>query len=921
MVSRSRRVRIVLAAVVLGATAATGVSASTLAAAPQACNSSPTYAGGGWLAFRPQGLGAVKTQTSVTYAPDRIYATDGTNLSRTDDGGCVWASLVLPPTPLVDESPLPIPLPVSLPAGAPTINAISAPSTATSARFVYLATDLTVPEADLSGLPVSLSPPSAPATQPYVYVSDNGGVTFGAYHSGLPALGTVTDVAASPTGPNIVYASVVDTTGNTTGLYRSVDFGHTWKLMSNAQPQSGTLKVNPAVSTSVYGEFGAGLEMSVDSGTTFNPVSHTRGGSVYDVASGAGYIQLVQGYSNSKVWERSTNGGNTFVASKSPVQPTQIATSALTNAVLLGSQTSDWMEVANGTHYTTLAVTPSAGALSNVSMGAPVGVLLSASGIISPTEQSTDRLVARLVVGFLGTPKVDIQLKPVQLLPNGIVKQFPSSLFPGKQTVSLPPGQHKDVTYQLLLPRTPSPVDVMFLVDTTSSTDSTLDGVRQDLGTVVDELGAVGLNADFGVAEFRDYPPDDGGNGESSDYPYKLRRVIGPANHALSVALNALTPSGGGDLDEAGLTALYQSTLGAGQVVSGVDNKPVRVIPPGLSAQYRRGSLRLAIVASDAAYHKEPDYPTPPWAATVRALQQYGVHQVGLAVQTLSAGQPTGFDSYRDMRKMASSTGALAPIGGVDCDGDGIVDVAQSDALVCKIPHPAVQKSPTDGVVKSPPPPPLHLANAIVDLAANIPDLSGVQLQISGGPASVASVVSVPTAPIVNLHADNTVDYTVRYTCPVSTKAQRWSLSLRAVAGFRPLTSSATDLACGAKPKPAVIPPPAEILPGVVAAAVAPAAPPNPPAQGSGNANPNPAVNANAGFAQQEDQQRQLAFAESDQGLDFGTEDEVVQMSRRPSRDDTGFIAGAAGLLMTGFAASYARRQRNRTQYAHCTSR
>lgn len=921
MVSRARRVRGVLAAVVLGATAATGVSAPTLAAAPSACNSSPTYAGGGWLAFRPAGLGPVTAQTTVTYAPDRIYATDGTHLSRTDDGGCLWQNLILPATPLVDESPLPVPLPVPLPSGTPNINAIAAPSIANSAQFVYLASDLTVPQADTSGLPLPLSGPSAPASQPYVYVSNDGGASFSAHHSGLPTLGTVTDIAASPTGPNIVYATVVDTAGSNTGLYRSIDFGHTWKLMSSAQPTPGTLKVNPAVGTSVYGEFAAGLEVSSDSGTTFSPVSHTRGSSVYDVAAGAGYIQLVQGYKDSKIWERSTNGGNTFVSNTSPVQPSMIATSALSNAVMLGSSNGDWMEVAHGRGYTTVPVTPSAGPLDHVSMGATVGVFLSASGIIHPNE-SSDGLVARLIFVAVGTPKIDVQLTPVRLLPH-VLKQFPSSLFPGKQTVALPPGQHKDVTYQLLLPRTPSPVDLMFLVDTTSSTDSTLDGVRQDLGTVIDELGAVGLNADFGVAEFRDYPPDDYGNGESSDYPYKLRRIIGPANHSLSVALNALKPYGGGDLDEATLTALYQSTLGTGQTLVDVDNKPRQVIAPGLSAQYRRGSLRLAVVASDAAYHKDSDFPGPKWGPTVRALQAYGVHQVGLAVQTLSSGQPSGFDSYRDMTKMANETGALAPIGGVDCDGDGLVDVPQNDPLVCKIPHPAVQKSPTDGIVPPPPPPPLHLANAIVDLASNIPDLSGVHLQIRGGPASIASVVSVPTAPIVNLHADNTLDYTVRYTCPVSTKAHTWNLSLEAVAGFRPLTSSATDLACAPKPKPKPIvqPPVAEILPDVAVAAVAPAVPPNPPAQGTGNANPNPAVNANAGFAQQEDQQRQLAFAESDHGLEFGTDEESVQMSRRPSRDDTGFVAGAAGLMMTGFAAAYARRQRNRAQYARCTSR
>lgn len=915
MVSYSRRIRGVLAAVVLAATAATGISGSTLAAGPQTCNASATNAGGGWLAYKPQGLGPVTSQTSVAYQPDEIFASDGTNVSRTIDGGCLWQQLTLPPTPIVDAPPLPVPLPVAVPAGAVHVNAITAPSSATSSEFVYLAADLAIPQTDTSGLPAPLSGTQSPATQPYVYMSANSGVSFSASQSGLPTIGTVTDIAASPTSPNIVYASVVDNSGQKSGLYRSIDFARTWTFMSSAQPKQGTLKVNPAVPTSVFGEFADGLEVSTDSGTTFATVSHTRSTSTYDVAAGAGYIQLVQGYSDSQIWERSTNGGNTFVSQPGPVAPTMIATSALSDTVILGSSQSDWVEVAHGKSYTTLAATPSAGPLSDVSMAAPYYGFMSASGIIHPNE-STDAVVARMIVVTVGFVKIDFSLTPVQLVPHAL-KQFPSSLFPGKQTVSLAPGQHKDVTYQLLLPRTPSPVDLMFLVDTTSSTDSTLSGVRQDLGTVVDDLGAVGLDAQFGVAEFRDYPPDDFGNGESTDYPYKLRRIIGPANASLQAALNALKPNGGGDLDEADLTALYQSTTGAGQSLVNVDNKRRQVIAPGLEAQYRSGSLRLAIIATDAAYHKESDYPTPKWAATVRALNAAGVHQIGLAVQTLSNTQPTGFDSLRDEQHMARDTGALAPIGGVDCNGDGIIDIPQGEPLVCKIPHPAVQSDPTNQVLPASPPPPLHLANAIVDLASTIPDLSSVGLRIKGAPASIASVVSVPAAPIENLHADNTVAYTVRYTCPVATVGHTWNLSLEAVAGLRPLTSSATDLACGAKPKPPVIPP-AEVLPALAVAAVAPVAPPNPPAQGTGNANPNPALNANAGFAQQEDQERQLAFADADHGMELGPagEEETLAMSRRPSSDDTGFVAGAAGLMMAATGVVYARRRRTRPEYA-----
>jgi hypothetical protein len=468
------------------------------------------------------------------------------------------------------------------------------------------------------------------------------------------------------------------------------------------------------------------------------------------------------------------------------------------------------------------------------------------------------------------------------------------------------------VPYRLLLPRTPSPVDLMFLVDTTASTDRTLNAVRQDLGRVVDELGSIGLDAQFGVADFRDYSSDDLGNGESGDYPYRLRRAIGPVNSALRAALNGLHSGGGGDSDEADLTALYQSTLGTGQYVTDVDGHHVRVVRAGQQAGYRSDSLRLAIIATDAAYHKEASYPTPSWASTVAALRAHGVHQVGLAVQTvLLDGTPTGFDSKHDEQLMARDTGALAPFGGVDCDGNGTVDVAQGAPLVCPIPQPKSQQTTIAGkVTVGPPPAPLHLANAIVDLAANIPDLRAVGLQVHGGPASLASVVSTPGAPTVNVRADNTLSYTVRFTCPVAVTGKNYSLTLDAVAGVRTVTSASTDLQCGGQPKPGVIPPVAPIAAAAVAAA--PGGPPNPPAQGNANPNPNPALNANAGFAQQEDEEKQLAFADADQGAALDDEN-AMAMSRRPSTAEEAWMAGAAGMMMAG--AGYATRRRWRTAY------
>ena len=98
--------------------------------------------------------------------------------------------------------------------------------------------------------------------------------------------------------------------------------------------------------------------------------------------------------------------------------------------------------------------------------------------------------------------------------------------------------------------------------------------------------------------------------------------------------------------------------------------------------------MRLAFLATDEPFHREGDYPGPHWAKTVAALNAAGVHQIGLAVEsTDSKGkpQPGVFDSVPDQKEMAIATDALAPRGGVDCNGDGITDVDQGGPLVCTV--------------------------------------------------------------------------------------------------------------------------------------------------------------------------------------------------------------------------------------------
>src|SRR5438270_698784 len=90
---------------------------------------------------------------------------------------------------------------------------------------------------------------------------------------------------------------------------------------------------------------------------------------------------------------------------------------------------------------------------------------------------------------------------------------------------------------------------------------------------------------------------------------------------------------------------------------------------------------------------------------------------------------------------VAVATHALAPRGGVDCDGDGITDIDVGGPLVCSISKQAdnrIKVPPTTSggptVSIGSPPPPVHLAPLIVQLAESIPDYRAVSLTVAGAP-------------------------------------------------------------------------------------------------------------------------------------------------------------------------------------------
>src|SRR4051794_13978658 len=895
-------------------TSAAGVTAGVHAAAPAAssapCGGNTAYAGGGWSAVKVPSLSTIAIERMVTYAPDRLYASDGEGtLVRSDDDGCSWQD-ISPVAPTVADT--------GAVSEALSIAAISAPSSSTSASYLYIGANVRPTNA----LPVSLP------SQPYVYVSNIGGraTSVAGSGKGLPPVGTITDIAAADLSPRTVYV-MISNAGSSRGLWASGDAGNSWNGPYTTDTTLTNLRVDPTVSNHIYAvKPGVGLVLSVDGGRTFEAIARTTGDvHSFSAAAGSGSLQLTEGHTSAGFADLTLDAGRTWrtllfpgqKASNVAVAPEVPVVAAYDDAHLTVEQ------VTGGTCRSTgrssvscssmariVPLTPGIGTPrdNSVQMSATTTVGMSITGV-SRDNQRILRAIYNPITRKIHPPS----LTPIRLLPQVTVKQFPSVLTGDTTRVTLPAGGSRDVDYKRLLPRTPSPVDLMFLVDTTQSTDQMIDGVRQGLTTVVNELASTGLDAEFGVGEFKDYPGAAAGGGDDADFPYKLRRKIGPVNLSLKTALGGLRSDGGGDVPESDLPALYYSTTGRGEKIG--HKVYVRA---GSSAGYRPSSLRLAVLATDEAFHRERDNPGPHWNETVAALNAAGVHQIGLAVESSdSKGDPAPgvFDSVPDQKKMAIATYALAPRGGVDCDGDGITDVDQGGPLVCTVSRqkdnrvgvPGPGGGP--GVTVGSAPPPVHLAPLVVQLAESIPDYRAVTLAITGhAPPGSAKTVAPATAPTVNIRTDNSLGFVVRYTCPKLAKPHTYPMTVTAKAGARSVTSTSTTLVCGPTAPPVVAP----ALALTLTAGVAPAAPPNPPTNVNGNFNPNPAVNPNAGFAQQDEEQPQLALAESDQGLE-DAEGQQLAMSRRTTDSErAALMLGAAG-LMTAAAAGYATRRRWQT--------
>jgi hypothetical protein len=221
--------------------------------------------------------------------------------------------------------------------------------------------------------------------------------------------------------------------------------------------------------------------------------------------------------------------------------------------------------------------------------------------------------------------------------------------------------------------------DVYFLVDLSGSFQDDLPLFKLQAPDIVNDLLASNANTRFGLGRFEDYPISPFGTGGDVAYT-RVLDITNDVDLVLSTILGLGTQDGA-DEPESQLAALYQSATGEGQDLS-AQGEPSASIPAGQQASFRRDATKLIVLWTDAPFHQPGDpgdipYPGPGEATTIAALNALGRLQV--------IGISSGGGGLADLAAISAATGALAPPGGVDCDGDGVVDIPEGEPLVCGI--------------------------------------------------------------------------------------------------------------------------------------------------------------------------------------------------------------------------------------------
>lgn len=474
-----------------------------------------------------------------------------------------------------------------------------------------------------------------------------------------------------------------------------------------------------------------------------------------------------------------------------------------------------------------------------------------------------------------------------------------NSLTPESTSVTLRRGASKTIPYRLELPAANTPLDVYFMIDISGSMQTAINGIRGAMQEIVTRLTNLKIDVRFGVGAFRAY----------NDPPaYDRVFDIGPSGPALADALNSLRAGGGGL--ETQMAALLQSVTGDGD----------SVIPAGLNMHFREGSLRVAIEVTDEPISQGGQHPS--YLEVIDALMAHDVKQVGIAVQDAPLLGDHNYDNPGPpadvLQKVATGSEAVAPPTGVDCDGDGDLEIDPGGPVVCMV-------SPTDTGDAA------LMADAIVNMLQALQDIQDLTVSVTDTADPTAEVrvleeIFPSILPHVDLKEPSAHAFGVTVRCPYVPKRTLFPLRVAVSRRAGALAEASLNVVCKGPPEEEQI----RIFPAFVPVAVVPPPPPRPPdpvPEPNPNPQPNPQQNpqAQAGFAAQEQQQPQVALAAQslpEPAVEAALTDEYMMSAHdEQSRIPPVAFIYAAGGITSIYAYAMATRKRPRTAHARARRR
>jgi len=146
--------------------------------------------------------------------------------------------------------------------------------------------------------------------------------------------------------------------------------------------------------------------------------------------------------------------------------------------------------------------------------------------------------------------------------------------------------------------------DVAIVMDTTGSMGGSIaDLVSSLVGKILPELRRQIPDIAFGLVEHKDYPVSPyGGTG---DFPVKLHREITDNVESVRTALASLSASGGSDLPESQVPAMFHALTGA-ELKWSSGSVPKREPPAGKlgAIGFRPGALPIVVLVTDIDWHE-----------------------------------------------------------------------------------------------------------------------------------------------------------------------------------------------------------------------------------------------------------------------------------------------------------------------------